>query len=145
VAVGYESDARNDPSWVRAEVARQRRIEVALRGVDAALAATYIYPRPGESVDSDVPRASVFARLIMEATAKHRIDLQRSFLVASSSAAIGGARVAGIPCGVLASALDPPPESVSLPRVRPDYSWSDFAAVRATVEGQRTQGADDRM
>jgi len=141
IAVDHQVEVPNDRARVRAEMALQREIDAALRGAGGRLAATYVYPRPGEDVDADVPRASVFARLLMEAAVRHRIDRPRSLFVARTPEAIEGARIAGIPCGLLlgeASARE------SRPAVRPDFLWPDFAAVAALVDQQRQRAAAGR-
>lgn len=141
VAVDYQADAGNGPARARAEMALQRRLDAALRSA-GGLDGTFVYPRPGESVDPDVPRASVFARLVMEATVHHRIDLPRSVFLAHTIAAVEGARLAGIPCGLIAGEGDARHrELAARPSVRPDFVWPDLAAVRAAIAHQRERDA----
>ncbi|MEZ5966294.1 MAG: hypothetical protein R3F56_20830 [Planctomycetota bacterium] len=143
LAVDYQAHVANDVARVRAEITTQRQIEAALAGVGGGFHGTFVYPRPGESVDPDVPRASVFARLIMEATAQHRVDLPRSLFVAHGLDAVEGARIAGIPCGWIAAASDGRArELAARPSARPDYVWDDLAAVRVAVARQRERGAE---
>jgi phosphoglycolate phosphatase-like HAD superfamily hydrolase len=118
---------------VRAEIARQRAVAGALAGAGGGLDGWFACPRPGETVDPDVPMPSRFARLIVAAAATHRVDLARSVMVARTRDAIRGARIAGLPCALLA------PAAADALAVRADFVVNDLGALVDLLARQAAQ------
>lgn len=132
---------------VRAEITRQRHIDAALRGFGGFLDGTYACPRPGETVDADVPGPSRFARLIIEAATAHRIDRARSLVIARSADAIDGARIAGLRCVLVAAggkagndADDGETSGRASPRA--DFVVADLGEVLALIEAPRARAGE---
>ncbi|HLU38756.1 MAG TPA: hypothetical protein VK081_05180 [Planctomycetota bacterium] len=138
VALDCQPGRVSDGRATRVEAARQRAIDVALRGFGGSLDGTFVYPRPGEEVDDDVPRRSLFTRLVLEAANELRIDLARSWLLAASDDAIAGARIAGIPCCAIGDDRDRAPDDVP----RADATCADLGSARAMIEARRARAVE---
>ncbi len=139
VAVSHDRGLGTGPAAVHAQLALQRRIDDALRGFGGFLDGAHSYPRPGETIDVDVPSPSVFTRLVLEAATKHRIDLARSVFVAQTLDAVEGARIAGVTTVLLGQTEARMVEWLRWPSARPDHVFADFATVRDFVEARRTR------
>lgn len=139
VALSHDRGLGSGPAAAQAQLALQRRIDDALRGFGGFLDGSYSYPRPGETIDVDVPSPSVISRLVLEAATKHRIDLSRSVFVAQTLDAVEGARIAGVTTVLLGDVHDRTLQWLRRPAARPDHVFADFAAVRDFVEARRAQ------